>query len=75
MLVRNAEGALVPTTETSAVDAGIAIGAEEGITAEGSPVIASVEDYKAQAEQQVEALQTELHPRGMRSRSASRACG
>ncbi|MBA2293686.1 MAG: hypothetical protein H0W16_01000, partial [Actinobacteria bacterium] len=63
VLVRNAEGSLVPTTETSAVDAGIAIAAEEGITAEGTPVIASVEDYKAQAEQQVEALQTELHPR------------
>ena len=63
VLVRNADGVFVPTVETSTVDPGITVADEEGITAEGKPVIATVEDYTAQAEQQVDAMQTELHPR------------
>lgn len=66
-LQTNAEGEVVPATETATVSTPIAVSTDgsTGIIAAGTgaPVIASIEEHTAAAAQQLDHLQQELHPR------------
>lgn len=66
-LQTNAQGELVPATETATVSTPIEISTDgsTGVIAAsaGAPVIASIEDHVANASQQLDQLKQELYPR------------
>lgn len=66
VLKKNAEGKLVPTIQTTESTTEVAVskdGAVQAAGGPGQPVVASVEDYAAQASEQVHQLQQQLVPR------------
>jgi type III restriction enzyme len=66
VLVRDADGKLVPTIETTAVDVSLVITEGEDAAGEvgtGKAIVTSVESYTKTAEEQVTALSVELAPR------------
>jgi type III restriction enzyme len=64
VLVKDAEGNLVPTAESTDVSLSIDISGDDEVKhPDGRPLITSVEDYTAAADGEIKALEVELHPR------------